>query len=276
MTDGEARATSPGDAAREAIAEVERGLKDGFASFSSLPNAVCHETRELFLVATSLPISFCNGVVGGHFSPERTDEQIDGVMSLFRERSVPFRWWITPNTEPPDLGARLVGRGFRPRGGPSPGMAADLATLSQQRDGAADVLIERIEDLPSLKRFVSTLEQGFGSVLGGAEHWVTMYQGFLRNDASPWQHFVGLVDGLPVATATVMLGSEGVAGIYHVVTLAPWRRRGIGQAVTRRAMQDAKEKGYRLAVLQSTAMAEPMYESLGFRTVCRVQMFASP
>jgi hypothetical protein len=44
--------------------------------------------------------------------------------------------------------------------------------------------------------------------------------------------------------------------------------------VTARIMDDARRAGARLAVLQSSEMGFPLYQRLGFRTVCEMRVVA--
>ena len=69
----------------------------------------------------------------------------------------------------------------------------------------------------------------------------------------------------PVATATaVVVGST--VGLYSVATLPAARGMGFGRAVTVEVLRDARTRGARQAVLESTPMGRSMYESLGFRS----------
>ena len=86
-------------------------------------------------------------------------------------------------------------------------------------------------------------------------------------------HYLGLLDGAPVATASLFIGA-GVAGIMYVSTLPAARRRGIGAAVTLAAMLDARDLGYRIGVLQSSNQGYPVYRRLGFVEVCKIEHFS--
>ena len=77
---------------------------------------------------------------------------------------------------------------------------------------------------------------------------------------------VAFLEGMPVANAMAMDGA-GVLGIYAVGTVESARRRGIGRAVTWAAIAaGASRWARRVAILQSSAMGVPVYESMGFRS----------
>jgi GNAT superfamily N-acetyltransferase len=83
------------------------------------------------------------------------------------------------------------------------------------------------------------------------------------------------------------LGSENVAtamafdfgtdcGIYNVTTLEHARRRGLGTAVTAVLVHDARARGCQTASLQSTAMAEGVYATVGFHDLGRILEYVPP
>ena len=80
--------------------------------------------------------------------------------------------------------------------------------------------------------------------------------------------YVGRIDGEPVGVSMMFL-SSGVAGLYQVEVLPEHRRRGIGTALTLASMEDARQQGYRIAVLQASAMGEPVYRKIGFKSYFR-------
>ena len=98
--------------------------------------------------------------------------------------------------------------------------------------------------------------------------------------------------GLPVSHGwpsirTVFAGSEfraigkmavGGSGAYitDVMTMPEARRQGLGEAIMRALHADARVAGVTVAALTSTAMAEPLYERLGYLRVGTVTLFATP
>jgi predicted GNAT family acetyltransferase len=80
--------------------------------------------------------------------------------------------------------------------------------------------------------------------------------------------YLGYIGSEPVATAELTL-SDAVAGLYNIATLEPYRRQGIGAAMTFRPLLDALAVGYRTAVLQAAPAGVNVYARLGFREIGR-------
>ena len=106
---------------------------------------------------------------------------------------------------------------------------------------------------------------------------LTWFREVFDNDVV-WDRFVsyvGYVDGEPVSTASMVHGG-GAIGYYNVATLPGARKRGYGEAVMRHALAEARQQwGMLPVVLQSTPAGLSLYESMGFRTVARVAVYAS-
>ena len=172
---------------------------------------------------------------------------------------------------PPNLGGRLLAHGFD-YGGDDIGMAVDLSALRGELHVPEDFIVERVRYERDLTAWTRTLAAGFGE--GPVEaQWVgEMYRRIGLGDGVPWRHYLGRLDGEPVATSTLFLAA-GVAGIYFVFTVEGARRQGIGAAVTLAALHDAREVGCRVGVLGSSEMGYQVYRRLGFREYCRIGIY---
>jgi ribosomal protein S18 acetylase RimI-like enzyme len=75
---------------------------------------------------------------------------------------------------------------------------------------------------------------------------------------------VTYMNGRPVAAAQTWL-SDGIAGIYWVGTVEEVRGRGLGEAVSRAAMNIGFDKGAQAVTLQGSRMGEPLFRHMGLR-----------
>lgn len=86
--------------------------------------------------------------------------------------------------------------------------------------------------------------------------------------------WVMVQDDVAVAGAWSFLHDED-CGIYTVGTLPGWRRRGFARSLVEHVLADARHRGARTATLQSSRMAQRLYESLGFEPVGRYEEWVS-
>jgi Acetyltransferase (GNAT) domain len=83
---------------------------------------------------------------------------------------------------------------------------------------------------------------------------------------------VTYLDGRPVAAAQTWL-SHGVAGIYWVGTVEEVRGQGLGELVSRAAMNIGFDSGAQAATLQGSPMGEPLFRHMGLRDVYRYEAY---
>ena len=78
--------------------------------------------------------------------------------------------------------------------------------------------------------------------------------------------YMGSVDGVTVTTG-LGIRQDNYLAVLNIGTLAPFRRRGYGAAMTSRIVTDALADGAQTVMLQSSELGLATYERLGFRTV---------
>jgi GNAT superfamily N-acetyltransferase len=217
------------------------------------------------------PIDYHNAVVRAALSPVEADGEIETSLRRMRAQGVPGSWHIGPSMRPPDLGGRLLARGFEYRGDDI-GMAADLSKLPEEVSSPEGFAVECVRDEAGLAAWVEALGSGFGE--GPVEvEWVGgVYRELGFGDEGPLRHCLGRLNGEPVATATLYFGA-GVAGVYFVSTVEHARRRGIGAEITRAALLEARDLGYRIGVLGSSEIGYQVYKRLGFQEYCRIGLY---
>ena len=79
------------------------------------------------------------------------------------------------------------------------------------------------------------------------------------------------VDGEVAVAGAYRYLHESDCGIYAVGTAPQWRRRGIARRLLEHVVADAARRGARTATLQSVAMAQTLYGSIGFEPVGRYE-----
>ena len=266
----------------ELAVAIEGNLHALFRAMSSLPGAELVQTPELGRHCAPPVNPMFKGVWGARLEPERVDEAIGEVVAWFRRRGAPFFfWWTGPTTRPADLGARLAARGLismeaqtaelapglQATTAGAPCMVAELDALN------VDVLdatppgfaIEPVRDEPALREFAGVLVDAYAVPAFLSQAWVDATLAF-GVDRAPWRLYLGRLDGEPVATNLVFDGA-GVSGVYAVGTVERARGQGIGGAITLAPLLEARDAGYRYAVLFSSAMGVGAYERIGFRRI---------
>ncbi|MBC8074524.1 MAG: GNAT family N-acetyltransferase, partial [Chloroflexales bacterium] len=205
------------------------------------------DAPDLVLVDSGLPCDTFNIVCRARLAPENASERLRTAIDHFAAVGRPFSWWLTPGNQPPDLGARLVAAGLQCVDSEL-AMAAELATIPALNSWPSGLQIRRIHTLAQLHDFAAIIASGWSPPDGDVLRFYALAaQALLRDDAPLWL-YVGYLDQVPVATAELTVGG-GVVGLYNIVTLEAYRRRGIGTAMTVQPLLDAREQGHRTAIL---------------------------
>jgi len=149
-------------------------------------------------------------------------------------------------------------------------MAIDLHEMNASMQPTDGFEIRVVADEESLHTWAKVFLSGYGLPPNwesiAFDLWTQLGLNF------PIRNYLGYLNGEPVATSTVFYGG-GTAGIYCVATLPEARGKGIGGAITLKPLQDAREMGYRVGVLQSSEMGYSVYKKLGFRHLCQIESF---
>jgi GNAT superfamily N-acetyltransferase len=196
-----------------------------------------------------------NAVVATRFGPATADRRIAEVTAGLRARGRPFVWVVGPASTPPDLSDRLAAAGV-PLVDRETAMALPLAGFTPP-PAPAELEIRTVG--------TGAERAGFAEVV--AANWdppdPTVEAVLSAGPVPDPGHLVGYVEDRPVCTA-LLVEAAGVSGLYMVCTLLRYRGRGYGTAVTASALARARSP---VAVLQASALGEPVYRRLGF-TAC--------
>lgn len=271
----------------EQAAAVETNLFALFRAMArALPGSEIEETGMLSRHLAPPTNPMFKGVWRTRLAASTAEEAIAETIAWFKARNAPFFfWWTGAQTEPRDLGERLMAHGLismeeqqhalapgvvSTEAG-APGMTADLqnlneAALTQVPPGFA---IEEVRDAAALKDFERVLVEGYAIPEAMANGWVQAAHS-AGVGRTPWKMYLGRLNGRPVATNMLFTGA-GVASVYGVATVPSARGQGLGGAITLAPLLEARAAGYRYAVLFASEMGIHTYERIGFR-LCSVRI----
>ena len=160
-----------------------------------------------------------------------------------------------------DGGAQSVARVLEHAGmavtSASPGMGAPIDRLAigvEARQEADLATVGRVNDL-AYGNFDQRLERTLAPLPNGILHTY-------RVD----------LNGQPAAVA-MALHHEEDCGVSFVATVPQARRRGLATAVMRQVLSHARESGCTSSTLQATDAGERLYENLGFKRLCLMQLW---
>lgn len=263
--------TNPSKA--ELAAAVQENLFALFRAMMVLPGSEMVETPQVSYHHAFPSNPMFKGVWATHLAAEETDGTISKVLDWYKTRQSPFVfWWVGTDSQPSELPERLQAHGFGANIMGDPGMVANLHDLNEAIQTPEGFTITPATNQTMLEDWGSTFSASFEVPAWAGQAWVeaTSRLGISR---APWQLYLGYWNGKPVAT-NILFNGAGVASVYGVGTLPEARGNGIGAAITLKPLQDAREQGYRYAVLFSTEMGYSVYQRLGFRPVdCKIARY---
>ncbi len=258
----EGESVDPVQAAEQAHMAFDRWI------LTRAPVVEAVDTEEDFYAASGIPAARANRVCrtnwGESSAPDRVAARVESVIAWFAARGAPFTWEIWPSTTPSALPVALQVAGLE-RHDDGPVMTCALVDLPDAAppDG---LRIQQIDDDEGFARWVDTMGAAFA--FDAEEKALLSVMTHALGNQPPMRHFLATFDGEPVATASTFL--DGAFGlVMNVGTLPEVRGRGIGSSITIAALRNAAAKGGEIAVLQATAMGEPVYRQLGFVECCR-------
>lgn len=184
---------------------------------------------------------------------------VEAATAWLRERGVPF--WVTApghlHDSLSDLAPRLD---LTVADDSMPGMVlSSLSDLSAEMP--AHLELAPVTHPDQLETVAIATADGFGAPVEFTRHMAPA--SMIDDDSMQW--FVGHVDGEPAACGQLLLTDE-VAGVYTIAVCAPFRRRGLGEAMTRAVLLAGRDRGATYGILQSSDMGRSVYERMGFET----------
>jgi GNAT superfamily N-acetyltransferase len=224
-----------------------------------------------------------NGVARARLDPERADRVIAAVVDRFERRRAPAIWWLDPQSTPADLAGRLRAAGLQPeetgivRGAPvdrvldraggtlnAAGRARDAAgrrrTLPDEGTG---ILVRPVREPGDLDRWIEVAGAAWGDdPPGDLARRRRLYLDLGLGPGADLQHLVALEGERTLGMASAFHAGQTVL-LDHLEVAEQARRRGVGTALLRAALTEAKARGCRRLVLEPTPDSARFYDTLG-------------
>ena len=262
----------PGYSKEEVIHQVEMNLWETWSNFGRGPGCTLHDEGDALWFETPIPVLPYNTVL--RFQVEQdVDRRIDSLINRYRNRNVPQLWIVHPSSQPGDLAERLQKRGLQEIE-VAPCMARNLEHLPEMPPIPEGVEIREALEESDLIELYGLAAWRWGVPEEHRLQLRKMIEKFeIGERTSNTRFWLAWKDGMPISKIGMYNGT-GSAGIYGVATRPESRGLGIAGILMNVAMQAAKEMGHTLADLDSSPLAEKLYQRLGFINVAPLRLFS--
>ncbi|MFC4810525.1 GNAT family N-acetyltransferase [Paenibacillus sp. GCM10023250] len=228
------------------------------------PRIVFERTPRVIRYESDLPHPVYNRVIAySAAASEDVQGDVGCIAERYRTRKVPFTWLTWEH----DAGAAGLTKALAAHGlnkvDEVSGMSLSLTGWTHEEPAIPGFTVRPVRTQAEMAWFRQIVPPIFGFQGEAADVLVRINEAAAIGGNPAFRHYAGFVDGQLAAIATAVRDGETV-GIYNVATLADYRRRGLGSALTAHALREAQASGAQLAVLQSSRMGEGVYRAIGF------------
>jgi len=216
------------------------------------------------------PSPWAGTIFGADFSASGTGREILSVKEQIRLGNAPRSWRTGPSTRPKNLEEHLIREGFVKKW-ETAGMGMELSDSPSNVETPPGLEIENVSNDLALREWAWVVTLGlFNHPESEADHFYELMHS--AKICGRLDFFLGRYEGRP-ATSSASFLSDGVAGIYFVATLPEFRRKGLGRSITLAPLRKARDIGAHGAILQASALGEPVYRRLGFQRYSTMGQF---
>jgi GNAT superfamily N-acetyltransferase len=249
---------------------LEKNMFSYLTKYGQSPLCELYEGSDLIRFSSKVRYPYYNTIFGAQLESEQVDSTIQQHLNYFTAKQLPMFWWTGATTKPTNLGNYLEAKGLQLVNN-TPVMAIDLQTLPEKFALPLELTITQVQDSETLKHYVKIAMISFEvpDTEFDAVYDLELSLGIYSDE---YIRLIGWYEGLPVATSGVYFNS-GVAGIYFVGTVPEARKKGFATGLVRAALQEARNKKYRIATLQASEMGANVYRQIGFQEYSKMGLY---
>jgi ribosomal protein S18 acetylase RimI-like enzyme len=193
----------------------------------------------------------------------RSPKALRFAVKKIRDKKLPFACWVGFDDDYPQCKNDLEEMGFVCDEHES-GMFAEIKELPPEKR-CNELQISLVDDAKKLKDFIQIYCELIPHDADAIEMFYERAAEHILNPESSLKLFVGYFHGQPAATSALFM-DKNTAGVWDVVTLPQFRRKGIGTDMTLHALFYAFDNfGRRIGVLTASENGEPVYRKIGFQ-----------
>lgn len=263
----------PGYSEEKIVHEIELNLWETWSNFGRGPGCTLHDEGDALWFETPIPTIPYNTVLKFHVEHD-ADRRIETLIQGYAKRNVTPLWIVHPSSFPTDLPERLVRFGYQEIE-IAPCMARGLDDLPEAPPLPAGVEIREAIEEHDLIELYGLAAWRWGVPDEFRPQLRQMIEKFkIGERTSKTRFWLAWKDGVPISKIGLYNGS-GSAGIYGVATKPEARGLGIASILMHVAMCAARDMGHRLCVLDSSPLAEKLYQRLGFINFAPLRLYSS-
>ena len=239
---------------------------------SRSPNAEKFEGLGVRASSTGYKVQLLNLALGCGFPEQVTEaeisDEIEAVKNFFKQRNVPWYWWMNRNPLPKNIGAILEQNGLKYIAPPLPAMVApNKQDVRLFPDYPSNIKVWRAASIHDLQMASKIRRIAFGFPEGEALAYFEAMESDWLSDESPARlYLAGLTESEPVSIGAV-IHALGIPGIYVMATLPEYHRKGFGKSILTRLLAEAARSDGKIVALTASKSGAGLYAQFGLKQV---------
>ena len=238
---------------------LENGSFEYLSFVTSLPKFEKRIEADVTIISADAPVLYFNAAFNARFN-SNAEQRIKETKEFFLENGRSFVWQVTPSSQPENLGEQLIRQGGKLLES-MPYMALTLDYI--RRDSIPSAFHCEAVRTSEMLHIWTSIYCRARAYPASTDKLFNILSDLDLAESSPLQLILGYLGDAPVATYSVLMGSE-VAGFYSLSTLPEVRGQRLGTAISIAAADLAFDRGYKTAILLSEPMSRNLCKRLGF------------
>ncbi|MCK4265211.1 GNAT family N-acetyltransferase [Candidatus Babeliales bacterium] len=250
--------------------KIENNLKEKLLYFPSKIKSMQVTTIDnMSLIDSKLSSNTFNAICDGTITKELAQQVVD----YYQKINSPMAWWIGPNSQKNDTDEVLKSAGLV-HDETDVGMFCDLSKIPDSYPMPKTLKIKICKTPQDFIDFGEAASTCFDSPDNINVKKFYKQVGLLnKKDFSNSVSYIGYENDQPIATAFLLL--TDVAGIYDITTHPEKRNKGYGSAMFYKVLAEAKERGYKVGVLEASPSGLNIYKRFGFEEICKFNVWSN-